>query len=279
MGAEDRRLSKSWRVIILVFEFVIRLRSIREGVASHRSTLPKESLKVEAQDGEDGKKPKTMSLGGHEKVVQPLPEKGANDNAAKAVPGIRSATVSVESLVTLGSITASFQLAGTMVKLCSSYIADVKDARQDILRLQQKAAASYDVLQTIAEVNGRPNRKPLNLSADELALINQCSDHLRALQEKLQPKIRHRAMSKFGVRALKWPLSKFVVDDEVKTMERYLTVLNAALQVYNWTPDFVVGIDVGMTSTGVAWSAAPEWARPETIQHWPGTPGNGLADK
>lgn len=29
----------------------------------------------------------------------------------------------------------------------------------------------------------------------------------------------------------------------------------------------------------MAYSTAPEWARPETIQHWPGTPGNGLADK
>jgi hypothetical protein len=28
----------------------------------------------------------------------------------------------------------------------------------------------------------------------------------------------------------------------------------------------------------VAWSAAPEWARPETIQRWPGVPGNSLAD-
>lgn len=44
-------------------------------------------------------------------------------------------------------------------------------------------------------------------------------------------------------------------------------------------PDVVVGVDFGMTSTGVAYSAGPEWMRPETIQNWPGTLGGALADK
>ncbi|KAK4542172.1 hypothetical protein LTR36_007019 [Oleoguttula mirabilis] len=37
-----------------------------------------------------------------------------------------------------------------------------------------------------------------------------------------------------------------------------------------WRPDIVVGIDFGMTCTGVAWSAAPEWTDPKTIMNWPG---------
>lgn len=44
-------------------------------------------------------------------------------------------------------------------------------------------------------------------------------------------------------------------------------------------PDVVVGVDFGMTSTGVAYSAGPEWMRPETIQNWPGNPRGGIADK
>ncbi|EXJ73469.1 uncharacterized protein A1O5_03230 [Cladophialophora psammophila CBS 110553] len=45
------------------------------------------------------------------------------------------------------------------------------------------------------------------------------------------------------------------------------------------TPDVIVGIDFGMTSTGVAYSAGPEWMRPETIQNWPGNLRGGIADK
>ncbi|KAK5125632.1 hypothetical protein LTR85_011906 [Meristemomyces frigidus] len=37
-----------------------------------------------------------------------------------------------------------------------------------------------------------------------------------------------------------------------------------------WRPDVVIGIDFGMTCTGVAWSAAPEWTDPKTINNWPG---------
>ncbi|PLB53308.1 hypothetical protein P170DRAFT_454418 [Aspergillus steynii IBT 23096] len=46
-----------------------------------------------------------------------------------------------------------------------------------------------------------------------------------------------------------------------------------------WTPDIVVGIDFGMTYTGVAYSSAPEWLPPKTIQRWPGKLPNELANK
>ncbi|KAI9037071.1 Hsp70 family protein [Aspergillus affinis] len=46
-----------------------------------------------------------------------------------------------------------------------------------------------------------------------------------------------------------------------------------------WTPDIVVGIDFGMTFTGVAYSCGPEWSSPKTIQRWPGTLLSELANK
>lgn len=44
-------------------------------------------------------------------------------------------------------------------------------------------------------------------------------------------------------------------------------------------PDVIVGVDFGMTSTGVAYSAGPDWPRPETIQNWPGNSRGSVADK
>ncbi|KAJ5698126.1 hypothetical protein N7462_000131 [Penicillium macrosclerotiorum] len=46
-----------------------------------------------------------------------------------------------------------------------------------------------------------------------------------------------------------------------------------------WTPDIVVGIDFGMTYTGVAYSSAPEWLPPKTIQRWPGKLPGELVNK
>ncbi|KAK5796631.1 hypothetical protein VI817_005916 [Penicillium citrinum] len=47
----------------------------------------------------------------------------------------------------------------------------------------------------------------------------------------------------------------------------------------DWGPDIVVGIDFGMTFTGVAYSCAPEWHPPKTIQRWPGKLPGELANK
>ncbi|KAF4215748.1 hypothetical protein CNMCM6805_003332 [Aspergillus fumigatiaffinis] len=47
----------------------------------------------------------------------------------------------------------------------------------------------------------------------------------------------------------------------------------------DWRPDIVVGVDFGMTCTGVAYSIGPEWLPPRTIQRWPGKLISELANK
>lgn len=44
-------------------------------------------------------------------------------------------------------------------------------------------------------------------------------------------------------------------------------------------PDIVVGIDFGMTSTGVAYGIGPSWADPKPLQTWPGKNGIELRNK
>ncbi|KAL5358279.1 hypothetical protein BJX96DRAFT_173296 [Aspergillus floccosus] len=44
-------------------------------------------------------------------------------------------------------------------------------------------------------------------------------------------------------------------------------------------PDIIVGIDFGMTCTGVAYTIGPEWGPPKTIQRWPGRLLSELANK
>ncbi|PWY96746.1 hypothetical protein BO94DRAFT_453098 [Aspergillus sclerotioniger CBS 115572] len=51
------------------------------------------------------------------------------------------------------------------------------------------------------------------------------------------------------------------------------------MELDNWTPDIVVGVDFGMTCTGIAYSSAPDWSFPKPIQRWPGILGAELANK
>ncbi|PWY64726.1 hypothetical protein BO94DRAFT_505015 [Aspergillus sclerotioniger CBS 115572] len=46
-----------------------------------------------------------------------------------------------------------------------------------------------------------------------------------------------------------------------------------------WRPDIVVGVDFGMTHTGVAYSYGPDWPPPKTIQRWPGKLPGELVNK
>lgn len=49
--------------------------------------------------------------------------------------------------------------------------------------------------------------------------------------------------------------------------------------VTEWRPDIVVGIDFGMTFTGVAYSSAPTWPAAKIVQHWAGKGPGELANK
>ncbi|EFR02007.1 hypothetical protein MGYG_05010 [Nannizzia gypsea CBS 118893] len=51
------------------------------------------------------------------------------------------------------------------------------------------------------------------------------------------------------------------------------------MEIDDWIPDIVVGVDFGMTCTGVAYSFAPAWPSPKAIQHWPGKLFSELANK
>ncbi|OQE33069.1 hypothetical protein PENFLA_c001G07118 [Penicillium flavigenum] len=64
--------------------------------------------------------------------------------------------------------------------------------------------------------------------------------------------------------------------------EKEVVVLNVQTSENGWggwTPDIVVGVDFGMTYTGVAFSCAPEWLPPKTIQRWPGKLPGELSNK
>lgn len=78
------------------------------------------------------------------------------------------------ALGSVASIIAVVQIAGSVAKLCGGYIADVNDARQDIERLQKKAATLRDILQRVAEENDETDLNPRLLSDNVLKSITQC---------------------------------------------------------------------------------------------------------
>ena len=59
--------------------------------------------------------------------------------------------------------------------------------------------------------------------------IQQCSTHLEHLQKKLEPGKGRKAMSRYGIRALKWPFERKELEKDFGMLERYKSTFTTAL--------------------------------------------------
>ena len=128
----------------------------------------------------------------------------------------------MERLAAAGSVIAVVQIATEITKLCASYICNVHHAHAEIQRMDSKVAALCRVLEKLEKT---PQMK------DNATAITQCGNDLQSIQEKLEPSTKHKTMKRFGMRALKWPLTSNEVDEKVKMLEGYLLVFNTALHL------------------------------------------------
>ncbi|KAJ5782438.1 hypothetical protein N7457_004212 [Penicillium paradoxum] len=73
----------------------------------------------------------------------------------------------MDGLSSAASIIAVIQVAGSVVKICGGYIKEVKDARDEILKLQQTVTDLLGVLQQLESLLEGPNSSKLSRSQDQ----------------------------------------------------------------------------------------------------------------
>ncbi|KAJ5216310.1 uncharacterized protein N7498_002717 [Penicillium cinerascens] len=129
------------------------------------------------------------------------------------------------------SIIAVIQLAGTVLTTCVTYFNEVKDAKNDIHRLHLEVASLTGLLNKVSELLHSPDGTDLSASKMMVDSMNECFSTLTALDKRIDPGNRHKIMTKWGIRALKWPLKKDELRKTVEDIERCKTALNLALQV------------------------------------------------
>jgi DNA-binding transcriptional MerR regulator len=137
----------------------------------------------------------------------------------------------MDGLSAAASVFAVIDISAKILSLCLQYSAAVKDAKKDVERIQRKVADIKVILEKIKQLlNGR--------DTTQLSTTHELSDSLkeyfRELEElgaELEPGKTHKAMSRFGVRALKWPFKSKQVEKIVSSLERYEQTFTLALQV------------------------------------------------
>ncbi|KAH7115590.1 hypothetical protein EDB81DRAFT_702195 [Dactylonectria macrodidyma] len=111
------------------------------------------------------------------------------------------------------NIIAVVDISIKAASLCVQYARDVKNAAADIERLKNEITNLKGVTEAVQELLNNPNSANLD---NERRLEKNLDDSrclLERLELRLAPRTSHKAMSKIGLRALKWPFQSKEVDD------------------------------------------------------------------
>ena len=109
----------------------------------------------------------------------------------------------MDGLTAAASIIAVIDISAKVANLCFRYSAAVKDAKEDIERLQKKVVDITHVLEELKQLLGQPNETRLSATNKLVDSLKECLRQLQELETKLKPGKTRKALSRYGGRALK----------------------------------------------------------------------------
>ena len=137
----------------------------------------------------------------------------------------------MEGLGVAANIVAVVELSAKIASLCLAYSIAVKDAKTDINRLHTKVKELEEVAKGVQELIDGPRGAKLSTSQKLEQAVLSCYTQINAIKERLDPGRGRKAMSRFGLRALKWPFESKEVDKIIRDLENCNATISLALQV------------------------------------------------
>jgi hypothetical protein len=137
----------------------------------------------------------------------------------------------MDGLSGAASVIAVIDISAKIAALCFQYSIAVKDAKSDIKRIERKVSDIKRVLESIKKLLDGPRTARLSTTHSLFKSLKQCLLELQELEKELKPGKTRKTMSRFGVRALKWPFTSKQVERIISSMEGYEQTFTLALQV------------------------------------------------
>jgi septal ring factor EnvC (AmiA/AmiB activator) len=141
----------------------------------------------------------------------------------------------MDGLSGAASVIAVIDISAKVASLCFQYSVEVKHAKRDIERLQQKVTDVKNVLGKLQQLLDKQDKSQFSTTRALLDPLQRCSRELTELEAKLKAKLepsgRRSAMQRLGFRALKWPLTSKEVEKIVHNLENYGNIFSLAVQV------------------------------------------------
>ncbi|RKK39220.1 hypothetical protein BFJ67_g11524 [Fusarium oxysporum f. sp. cepae] len=136
-----------------------------------------------------------------------------------------------EALGTASSVIAVVDLSAKVFSLCLQYSREVKNAKDDIKRLCKEVAAFQDTTEKLKALLEGPRGKELKTSQQLVSAIEDGHSTLGRVEQRLRPSTGRKAMSRFGMRALKWPFESKDVEGTIEKLERCRGNISLALNI------------------------------------------------
>ncbi|KAK1589765.1 uncharacterized protein LY79DRAFT_517222 [Colletotrichum navitas] len=129
------------------------------------------------------------------------------------------------------NIAAIVQLSTKIAKVCLQYSKEVKNAREEIARVEEATLNLKAVAESALKLLEGPHGATLKTSQTLLSAARAAASRLKALDAELRPSDTRKAMRRFGVRAFKWPFQSKDVEKIVQDIERYTQMISMGLQI------------------------------------------------
>lgn len=120
------------------------------------------------------------------------------------------------------------EISARVLSLTVEYSTQVKNAKEDIARFRLELEAFIKVLRSLKEL-AQTEATQLITFKSLAESIKQCELDLERSQKKLEPGRGRKAMSRYGVRALKWPFESRELHNLIGNLERYKSTFSTAL--------------------------------------------------
>jgi septal ring factor EnvC (AmiA/AmiB activator) len=137
----------------------------------------------------------------------------------------------MDGLSGAASVIAVIDISAKITSICYQYAVDVKDAKNDIERVQRKVSDITHVLEKLKQLLDSQDKKRPSTTHGLSDSLKQCLRELEDMKAKLEPGGTRKTMSRIGIRALKWPFTSKQVDKIVSILEGYQQTFMLAFQV------------------------------------------------
>ncbi|KAI1777356.1 hypothetical protein F4818DRAFT_345854 [Hypoxylon cercidicola] len=128
------------------------------------------------------------------------------------------------------SVIAVIELSAKVTLLCSQYLKDVKNAQNDIAKLQGEINSLKTVSEGVRRLLDTPQAGQLKTSQGLRAALESGQNQLQSLKDTLQSN-RDKNKKWWKLHALSWPFKSNDITELVQELARHTQVISSSLQV------------------------------------------------